>query len=275
MKNTLYSCPSCNCVLSDDEKKLICKNNHCFDRSKSGYINLLLSTDKNSKLPGDNKLMVDARQKFLSGDYYKILSDALNEMVMAEIHNNSVILDAGCGEGYYTSNLKNFLNKNNINGKFIGIDISKFAIDKAAKRDKTIDWAVSSVFHMPILSNSFDGVINIFAPFALEEYLRILKKGGKLFMVIPAEYHLFELKQAVYSKVFLNEVKDYKIDGFEFTTKKAVEYSITLNNNEDIHNLFTMTPYYYKTSKEDFERLNSLNNLTTKVSFQILVYQKL
>ena len=45
-------------------------------------------------------------------------------------------------------------------------------------------------------------------------------------------------------------------------------------NNSQIQDLFTMTPYYYKTSYEAKERLKSLSSLSTRISFIIKVYKK-
>ena len=53
-----------------------------------------------------------------------------------------------------------------------------------------------------------------------------------------------------------------------------MKYQISLENKDDIYNLFTMTPYYYKTSKEDTEKLLKLESLTTTVHFAIEIYKK-
>jgi 23S rRNA (guanine745-N1)-methyltransferase len=47
-----------------------------------------------------------------------------------------------------------------------------------------------------------------------------------------------------------------------------------LTEKEDIENLFKMTPYYYKTSREDAEKLLSLEKLETTVHFGIEIYEK-
>ena len=65
-------------------------------------------------------------------------------------------MDAGCGEGYYTGKLvKAFWDK----GKTpvaAGVDISKIAVDQAAKAHKGPRFAVGSVFHLPVLPDSCD-----------------------------------------------------------------------------------------------------------------------
>ena len=47
-----------------------------------------------------------------------------------------------------------------------------------------------------------------------------------------------------------------------------------MENSEDIQNLFAMTPYYYKTGRQEHIRLDALQELRTKVSFEILQYKK-
>ena len=54
-----------------------------------------------------------------------------------------------------------------------------------------------------------------------------------------------------------------------------VEDTITLPCQADIHALFQMTPYYWKTPKAGAERLAALESLTTRISFRIHIFQKL
>ena len=49
---------------------------------------------------------------------------------------------------------------------------------------------------------------------------------------------------------------------------------IHLENQTDIHALFQMTPYYWKTPKSGAERLAQLQELTTEIAFDIHVYEK-
>ncbi|WMJ22091.1 methyltransferase domain-containing protein [Paludicola sp. MB14-C6] len=277
-----FTCPICKQALKIENKSYLCENNHCFDIAKSGYVNLLPSNQMNSKAPGDNKLMVDTRNQFLSKGFYQPLLDTLsNELVhIIKEHqlNEPTIADVGCGEGYYTQGIYQAIHNNGITPSILGIDISKEALKYAAKRMKqinasTVQIAVGSVFHLPIETEYCDILMELFAPYCGEEFHRVLKKNGIMILVIPAENHLFELKQAVYKNPYKNEVKPYELDGFTLLNKEKVKSQIHLSNNEDIMNLFQMTPYYYKTSKEDTERLMSLNELTTTIEFELLIYQ--
>ncbi len=271
---SLFVCPVCQNPLEINGKNYRCENNHSFDAAKSGYINLLTSDRMNTKNPGDNKQMVNARSGFLDKGYYAHLRDCLSEAVVEVAKNGDVLLDAGCGEGYYTCGIYEKALENNINIRAAGIDISKFAADKSAKRNKKIEFAVGSVFHIPFADKSCDILLNVFAPFCLDEYMRVIKKGGYMIMAIPDKMHLWELKQAVYENPYENVPKDETIEGFEFVKKLSAKKNILLESNEDIVNLFAMTPYFYNTRPEDREKLSNLNTLETQTEFEVLIYRK-
>ncbi|MDE6730498.1 MAG: methyltransferase, partial [Oscillospiraceae bacterium] len=58
----IWSCPVCKKLLADHGKLLACESNHCFDKARSGYVNLLPVKQKRAKLPGDNPEMIRARR---------------------------------------------------------------------------------------------------------------------------------------------------------------------------------------------------------------------
>lgn len=269
-----YICPKCQGDLSRRDNSLVCPAGHTYDIARSGYVNLLLPQQMNAKHPGDNKLMVNARKNFLDKGYYSCLRERFCEAA-AKYCTGGLVLDAGCGEGYYTAELAKTLPHSFI----MGTDISKTAVDQAAKRAraegiKNALFSVSSIFHLPVKSGSCSLLTTLFAPYCGEEYSRVLCDGGIMIMVIPAERHLYGLKQAVYDEPYLNEVKDYALDGFTLSERIPVDSEIHLDCGEDIQNLFSMTPYYYKTGEEGQRRLAALNELTTEICFEILVYKK-
>lgn len=277
-----FRCPICHGPLRRQDHSLYCPNRHCFDLAKSGYVNLLPANRMHSKLPGDNKLMVQGRNSFLNRGYYAPLLDALREEVREILSNHGepceenhfTFLDAGCGEGYYTAGMAEELAEKVPAFTALGVDISKTALALAAKRTKLASFAVASVFDLPIEDRGCDLVTEIFAPFCREEFYRVLKSGAILLLVIPSADHLFELKQAVYREPYLNEAKPYELEGFTLMDRREVQGQIDLSCTEDIQNLFTMTPYYYKTSREDAEQLLRLEQLTTTIHFELLRYQK-
>ena len=268
-----FICPVCSWGLISDGKMLSCTNKHNFDIAKRGYINLLLNQQTKSKHHGDDKLMVRSRRDFLDKGYYRPLLEALNEITGSFAFIGCKILDAGCGECWYTANIYEYLLSKGIRPDMFAVDISKDALSAGAKRNQNIELAVASVFKLPVKDNFCDIVLNLFAPFEVKEFARVLKPGGILIRAIPLERHLLNLKEAVYDKAYENTIEEPEIEGFELINRQDIRGTILLNSNEDILNVFTMTPYYYKTSAADQAKLKNLNRLETQIEFGILIYR--
>jgi 23S rRNA (guanine745-N1)-methyltransferase len=267
-----FCCPVCKEELNLDGRTYKCINNHCFDCAKQGYVNLLQSNKSKSKRHGDDKLMIEARTEFLNTDSYKPLCELMCELLKKYVPQNASVLDAGCGDCYYTEKIEKALADRN--ASVVGVDISKSALIAAAKRSKRINLAVASVFSLPVGDLSCDAVLNVFSPFAPEEYARVLKSGGVLLRVIPLENHLFSLKKAIYDNPLKNPEESTEIDGFTLAESQELKYSIELKSNEQIESLFKMTPYYYKTSRTDQQKVEKLGTLQTEIEFCVLVYKK-
>jgi 23S rRNA (guanine745-N1)-methyltransferase len=276
---SIYKCPVCQGRLIRDEKRYTCSNNHSYDISEKGYVNLLLANQKKTKDPGDNRDMIKSRRDFLNKEYYKRFSDCLNEVIIEELHSDERnILDAGCGEGYYISNLRSsFLKEDNqsINANFYGTDISKNAIMFAAKRDKNINISVASSFDLPIINNSLDCVIRNFAPGDNREFYRVLKGDGILIIATPSVEHLFGLKEILYENPRKNEIKENNPEDFKHIRNKEIRYTISLDNPEDITNLISMTPYYWSITDSMRGRIGEIMELETELDFNIDVYKKI
>lgn len=270
---SIFICPVCREKINISGKSYACPKNHNFDISKNGYVNLLLS--KHGTVHGDNKLMIRARRDFLEKGYYESLCESVCRTVSEYTQSGNILLDAGCGEGYYTSAIKAMFDRSDISVDMYGIDISKYAVEMAAKRKTDISFAVASVFHIPIQSGSCDILLTMFAPYCGEEYHRVLKSGGYMIMTIPSENHLWEFKKAVYDIPYKNEVKPYKLDGFVHIDTERINFTVKAENKTDIQNLFSMTPYYYRTGRTEQERLNKLEYLETEADFEILIYKKI
>ena len=266
---SFFTCPVCGNPLSGD-KTFKCENNHSYDKNKHGYLNLLMSNAASTKRHGDDKLMVIARSEFLEKGYYAPVREALLTALKNHAREHMRILDAGCGEGWYTAYFAQQLAA--YSPAVAGVDISKDALRQAAKRGLT-QLAVASTAKLPVADKSCDGVLNIFSPPELKEFHRVLNRKGVLIRALPMENHLLGLKEAVYDTALLNPPPVTEIEGYTLLDAAPVQYSITLHG-EDIWNLFTMTPYYYKTGKADQEKLKTLDTLTTQVEILVLTYKK-
>ena len=102
---SLFLCPVCGQPLCREEKRYYCPNNHSFDLAAAGYTHLLLANQMHSKAPGDDKGMAAARNRFLSGNYYLPLRQALEELAVELTGDHPQVLDSGCGEGFYTAGI--------------------------------------------------------------------------------------------------------------------------------------------------------------------------
>jgi len=275
---SMIECPICRARLQTDESghSLRCEGtgkSHCFDLAAGGYVNLISGRASG----GDGKEAVRARTAFLEKDYYAPIADAVIDVLrdVGGVTKVSTIVDAGCGDGYY---LNRALTSLECCG--LGFDLSKFAVDHAAKSARRRGlaersfYAVASVFDLPIADSSADAVMNLFAPCVEREYCRVLKSGGLLVVVGSGEDHLYELKQAVYDEVYRNDVRaDLPID-LPLIAQRKVDFTVSLTQAADIASLFSMTPYYYRTSAEGFRRLHALTELTTRAQADIYIYRK-
>ena len=270
MSNYLI-CPVCSCELTRAENAYKCEKGHSYDIAKRGYVNLLMSTK--STTHGDNREMIEARERFLSKEFYSPLAEEICRRASENFSDGGLLIDCGCGEGYYTDKLYSSLSKKYNDIIVCGFDISRDAVKYASRRNKKTELLVAGVYHMPMKNECADMLVSVFSPFAREEFLRVLKKGGVLISAIPDKKHLWSLKSALYETPYENTLDEYEIDGFELVSKSDVKNSITLNQKE-LSDLFMMTPYYYRTKPEDKKKILEKEKMTVETEFQVLVYKK-
>lgn len=274
-QTSLFTCPLCGKPLQRVDKSFRCPAGHCYDIAAGGYVHLLPANRMNSHEPGDDKNMVAARSRFLAKGYYTPLREALGRLCVQYAPARVRLLDLGCGEGYYTAGMVQMLTEAGKSPCAAGIDISKPAVKLAARQSKATEFSVASVFHLPVADSSVDIAVNCFSPLCIEEILRVLRPGGHFLYVVPGKAHLWGLKCAVYDTPYLNEEKETPYHGFRYREISRVAEDIRLDCAEDIDSLFRMTPYFWKTSKEDSDKLQKLTTLATPIAFDIHVYTKL
>lgn len=268
-----FICPVCRGKLNKNEKMYACENGHTFDISRHGYVNLLMASGK-GKVHGDDKVMLRARADFLNRGFYDVLSREVSESAVSHCKNGGRIVDAGCGEGKYTADIKALSEKEEKDIEVVGIDISKDALSLAARRDKDISFAVASTASMPLEAESADVIVSIFAPFFAEEFSRVLKKDGIIIRVFPLEKHLWELKGLLYDNPYENPIADMAEEGLLKVEERGVSYNMEFKSNGDIESLFAMTPYFYRTGDEDKKKLSGVTRLSCRAEFGIVVYKK-
>lgn len=264
-------CPICKAPLVKSGASLVCEKRHTFDFSAEGYINLAIGKPSS----GDSPEMCRARHDFLSKGYYKPLAVGIAEALSESAPKSpALICDAGCGEGFYLREIQKLLPEYS----YVGFDLAKTSVKLAARAEKNserpISYAVAGIFDMPIRSGSCAAVLSVFAPVPHEEAARVLSDDGIMAVVHPGKKHLAGLKQKLYSSPYDNEEKPLSFEGFELIGEKHINYRASVKK-EDMKNLLTMTPYYWKTSKEDIERFLLNDGFETELEFIITVFRKI
>jgi 23S rRNA (guanine745-N1)-methyltransferase len=195
-------CPvrDCHQALRRAGQRWLCARGHSFDIARSGYINLLQPQDRRSKHPGDTAAAVAARRRLHDRGVSGPLLRAIAEMTAAA--PGDVVLDAGCGDGFYLGSLA-------LEAGFDahGVDISTHAVDAAARRyppgehiskpagNGKFEWIVANADrYIPYADRSFSMVLSITARMNASEFRRVLRDDGRLLVAIPSRDDLAELR---------------------------------------------------------------------------------
>ena len=267
---TILRCPVCGLAVQREQGALACvgARRHAFDFAAQGYVNL---AGPRASGGGDDALLVSARRAFLSEGHYAPFAEAVEATMLAYLPAGATVVDAGCGEGYYTCRMaaQGF--------HVIGFDLSKRGIRAAASaaRQQGGDalFAVAGIFDMPIADASLDCVVSLFAPIDERELLRVLKPGGLLITAGAGRRHLWALKSVLYDTPRENEPRADLPVTMSLQSEKTVAFDMPLRA-ETLQHLFAMTPYYYRTSREGRARLDVLSSLTVGAQMDIAVYRK-
>jgi len=218
--------------------------------------------------------MVTARRDFLDRGYFLPVREAVLAAALPRLPDGSVVLDVGCGEGWYTAGLAEALERRGVRAELYGVDISRDALKMAAARRKDLRLAAASAARLPLEDGAADLMLNLFSPLEAAEYRRVLRAGGVLLRAVPLERHLWSLKAAVYDRPYENDVPDPALEGFVLKESRDIETVIRLETQEDVRNLFRMTPYWYKTGAADQAKLERIERLDTELAVRLLTYEK-
>ena len=280
-------CPVCGGNVERNEKSLFCvggTKRHLFDFSSDGYVNLLSPGKGKNARSGDDKAMISARARFLDGGFYSALSQRIGQIISALAENQGkpdvVFADCACGEGYHTCNILKTTAENGVLSSALAFDASKHGVSYGARRaaraglsDRSF-FAAANIFSLPVKDFALDFALSIFAPVAWDEMKRILKDDGYLIVASSGERHLYELRKVLYDEPRTASGEVNNPDFFSIEKQEIFSYPVSLLRNEDVKNLFYMTPFCYKTSKSDAEKLLSVDTLDVTVEVKLTVFKK-
>ena len=286
---TALACPLDGAPLQRQGGSLRCADGHCFDLAAQGYVNLLPVQNKRSLDPGDSKEMVAARRRFLEAGHYQPIADAVAQAVLAGAAPGRTLtcLDAGCGEGYYLRQLTAAAAAKARPLALAGLDISKWAVQAAAKRDlqdarsqasasPSTTWVVGSNAGLPVLPATLDRVLCMFGFPVYPEFARVLRRGGELLQVDAGAEHLRELREVIYPTLKPERPAPRQAPpGFEHLGTDSLRFQIHVDGAAPIADLLAMTPHLYRATAEGRARAAALTALTMTVDVRLARYRRL
>jgi 23S rRNA (guanine745-N1)-methyltransferase len=220
----LCSVRGCHLGLVRDAGRMVCPRKHSFDVARSGYINLLQPQERRAKQPGDKAEAISARRRLHDRGFTEHQRLAIAEVIDAT--PGDVVLDAGCGDGFYLGTLQH---ETGCQGH--GIDISVPAIDAAARRYKECVWVVANADRVvPYPDRSFAIVLSITARMNPAEFRRVLRDGGRLLVATPAPDDLIELRGSGRDRV--EQTVDRFAGLFTLINRRRVSRCADLNASE-------------------------------------------
>ncbi len=292
-------CPVCRDALrfgGGGARTLVCGAGHSFDAAKQGYFNFLVG--KGTVFEADSADMVAARFDFLSAGHYQRLADAIAELAVPALREapagRPVVLDAGTGTGHY---LRAVLDRvaadratpdrtapdgpspDGVSAAAIGLDISKFALRRAARMNPEALNVVGDVWQpLPVAENAVDVVTVVFAPRNAPEFARVLRPGGRLVVVTPRPGHLEEVA-GLTGMLGIEPAKDERLAaslGKHFAPVEARELDLALTlSPRDVANLAYMGPAGHHLDRAALAALEAALLARTSVSarFRISVFE--
>jgi 23S rRNA (guanine745-N1)-methyltransferase len=209
-------CPVCSESLEhggphpSGQSRLACSSGHSFDAARQGYFNLLVG--KGTAFEADTAAMVDARFTFLGNGHYRPLADAVAAAVVPRLSGeHAVVLDSGTGTGHYLRVLLDAAAAEGRDISALGLDISKFALRRAARLNPEAVNLVWDVWQpLPVAEHSVDVITVIFAPRNAPEFARVLRPTGRLVVVTPRNGHLASIADTA-GMLGIEEDKDSRL----------------------------------------------------------------
>lgn len=277
------ACPLDGLALSKSPSGFLCAKNHCYDIARQGYVNLLPVQLKASRQPGDSKSMVAARRDVLEGGYFSALADTVADSI--SLHTGSLaetgglIVDAGCGEGYYTAKFSDRVSSDTGSSsiRVLGIDVSKWSVLSAAKKYNQVAFAVATNKRLPVISGTADIITSLFG-FETWQPWASLQTAGQIVIVVGAgPKHLLELRRQIYPEIRSHtDPSDAQAQaaGYTRVDSRVLNYSVTVNSPKMLHSILTMTPHGHRATPDALNNIQQLHDMQLEIDTIIRVYRR-
>jgi len=235
---SLLRCPICHGALTLRDKSLVCAKRHCYDVARQGHVNFV----PNQKDSFYTKELFESRAAVFAAGVFEPVIAQLSEAIDAYVPGECpVLLDAGCGEGYYAKAVcpdRRMMR--------IGFDISKEAVRLAARGQNTASFFAADLKNIPMADHSCDVLLDVFTPANYAEFGRVLKPGGMVMKLAPRSGYLYELREAAASQLRRKEydggdVERYVHERMDVVCQKAITYTVEVTPELALH-MARMTP---------------------------------
>lgn len=276
----MLACPVCGRPLTRSGGTFRCGSGHSFDIARDGYVNLLLPRQRHSRNPGYNQAMIAGRREFFATGHYQRLADEIAGLIRSALPpvGNPAVIDAGCGEGYYLRRLRLALAGPEPAARPVlcGLDISRYAVRAAARRDPEGLYAVAGTYQMPVLPGRADVLLSHFSPVSADDFRRVVRPGGTVLIGGPGSGHLYSFKELIYDTPAAHEPSEPLAgqEGFEPAGRHQIRYKIALRGPGQVASLLAMTPYYWSAGPETVGRLATVKSLDTEVDVIVHAYRR-
>lgn len=195
MDSTWFRCPNCFLPLEPVEARALgCERGHRFDVSRNDSVTLL--PPRAPRTIGDDRAMLQARARLLESGAYAPITQELSTVVQAESTAQSPpavrLVDFGCGTGHYAAAVRTGLGA----GPTLLADRSPDAVKVSRRTLPESTGVVLDLWRpLPIRDETADLALCVFAPRNPPEFARVLRRGGRLAVVVPTPAHLRELRR--------------------------------------------------------------------------------
>jgi 23S rRNA (guanine745-N1)-methyltransferase len=276
-------CPVCSNRLdllgtASGQSRLACPSGHSFDAARQGYFNLLVG--KGTAFEADSSAMVQARSDFLGDGHYRALADAVAAAVVPFLpEDRAAVLDSGTGTGHYLRVLLDAAAARDRKVAALGLDISKFALRRAARLNQEAVHLVCDIWQpLPLADDSVDAVTVIFAPRNAPEFARVLRRSGRLVVVTPRSGHLASLAAAT-GMLGIEEGKEARLAEamggyFDAESTSVVDIPLELTRPEAAGLAFMGPAGHHLDRDAVSARLEALPEpIMTEAKFQVMVFR--
>ena len=234
----LLRCPLCRGALTRSGGSLVCGKRHCFDVARQGHVNLVPAQRESFYR---RELFESRAAVFAAGVFAPVvcaIGETIDRLVQAE---RPVLVDAGCGEGYYTKSVcpDRAMTR-------IGFDLSKEAVKLAARGQSGASFLVADLANIPLGDGCADVLLDVFTPANYAEFTRVLKPGGVLIKLWPRSGYLCQLRGAArgllrHDTYYDSRVAEYLDAHARMLERRTITYTLPVDAALAEH-LARMTP---------------------------------